>query len=189
MSNPTERDRWLDALYRDNFALIYRVAAAQLRWRTGSGADAEDVVQDVFLLAHRKLRLDHPATVGWLLKATEFVCSRYATVSEKNSRRVRRQMERILLESPDWLFDSAAPEETAGADWRLTLESSLSESDLKLFQAFYLYGYTLQEISRASGRSVGSLRVQLYRLRKRIRRLVPMVLLPVVLLRLMWRSR
>ena len=61
---------WLEDLHAAHYATLLRLAQNRLRHLTGNIDDAEDVVQDAFLLAAEKdiRRLDNP--LAWLMKTT-----------------------------------------------------------------------------------------------------------------------
>ena len=189
MPHHPDHDVWIEALYREHSDLIFRVAASRLRQSTGSDADAEDILQEVFLTACGRLPIDHPNPVGWLIKATDNMCLNHAAANKRHKKRLQRQMEAILASRGPYRYDSASPDRTGDVDLQITLESALTQMDLQLYRAFYINGYSLREISQMTGKSSGSLRVQLFRLRKRIERLLPIVVISMILLRFAWPHR
>ena len=68
------RYHWLEDLHAAHYATLLRLAQNRLRRLTGNIDDAEDVVQDAFLLAAEKgiRRLDNP--LAWLMKTTSNLC-------------------------------------------------------------------------------------------------------------------
>lgn len=69
-----DKYHWLEELHSAHYATLLRLAQNRLRSLIGSIAEAEDVVQDVFLLAAEKdiRELDKP--LAWLMKATSNLC-------------------------------------------------------------------------------------------------------------------
>ena len=69
------RDRWLAQLYEENYRQVYRLAVYRLRQGSGRIEEAEDVVQEVFCRAIQHEVWQHENPVGWLIVATNNVCS------------------------------------------------------------------------------------------------------------------
>ena len=63
--------------YEANDDRLYRLAANRLKTYTGSEADAQDVLQDVFMLAVEKEIWSRPNPEGWLAVTTANVCKNY----------------------------------------------------------------------------------------------------------------
>ena len=132
---------------------IYRLAYA----RTGSRADAEDVMQEVFLrlVRHRPVFDSEAHARAWLLK----VASNCAT---DLFRLPWRRREEPLEE------DVSAPEEPG--------EGSVTEAVLSLparyrvpVHLYYYEGYSVAEIARLLGKSEGTVKSHLYRARNLLR--------------------
>ena len=145
-------------LYELYGATVYRVALRLVN----SAADAEDVVQDVFVGLGRSLVSyeGRGSLEGWMKRVT----SRTALM------RLRRQRSRneISLEAglPSW----SASASSSPTD-RLTLEAALGELPEALRVVFVLKeveGYTHQEIGEMLGIRPGTSKIRLYRARKEL---------------------
>ncbi len=143
-------------------ATVYRVALRLMN----SAADADDVVQDVFIGLGRSLFSfeGRGSLEGWIKRVT----SRTALM------RLRRQRARneISLDVglPAW---TAAPP-SSPAD-RLTLERALEELPDALREVFVLKeieGYSHQEIGEMLGIRPGTSKIRLYRARKELQKSV-----------------
>lgn len=136
----------------------------------GSGA-AEDVVQEVNLLLWEKREQFTPGTN---FRAWAFTVARYTVLGHQ--RRLRRQG--LLLFDPD-IVERLADEWQAEPDEHerklAALEQCLEklpEADLKLVRARYSGHGNVEQMADESGRSAGSLRVRLFRLRAALKQCV-----------------
>jgi RNA polymerase sigma-70 factor, ECF subfamily len=138
---------------------VYRVAYRFM----GSTADAEDIVQDVFLGLPEALKsfASRGSLEGWVKRVTV----RTALM------KLRKQ--RIRKESA---LDEMCPHQGATPAGcpvdRIALERALKKLPLKLRSVFVLKeveGYTHAEIGEILGITVTSSKIQLYRARKRLR--------------------
>ncbi len=147
-------------LYEMYGATVYRVALRLMN----SAADAEDVVQDVFIgLGRSLLRFDGRGSLeGWIKRVT----SRTALM---RLRRLRSRNE-ISLDAglPAW----TATTRSSPAD-RLTLERALAELPDALRAVFVLKvieGYSHQEIGELLGIRPGTSKTRLSRARKELQK-------------------
>ena len=154
-------------------ALLYRAHAAKVgRWAArlgGPSIEAEDVVQEVFLVAKRRLGAFRPDGGGsvttWLFRATERIVK-----AARRKQRLRR------------LFGAAPVDEAAGVAIAGPIPSDeierrqeiahvyrvldrLPERQRKVLILFELEGLSTQEIATLIGARVGTIRVWLYRAR------------------------
>ena len=141
---------------------VYRVALRLMN----SAADAEDVVQDVFLgLGRSLLSFEGRGSLeGWIKRVT----SRTALM------RLRRQRSRNEISLDAGLPAWTAVTRSSPAD-RLTLETALEELPDALRAVFVLKeieGYSHQEIGEMLGIRPGTSKIRLYRARKELQRSV-----------------
>ena len=164
------RYHWLETLHATHYATLLRLAQNRLRSLTGSTSEAEDVVQDVFLLAAEKdiSKLENP--LRWLIKATINMCL-------KRMDRVIREAEkeqRVTQIKTDGNTESSVPiatfkdDDTQALEILLALEQTLSKDDWKLLQMYCLQSIPVEEISQQLGLSVNVLRVRIFRIRKNL---------------------
>lgn len=164
-------------LYRDH-------AATVARWATrlgGPGIDAEDVVHEVFLVAHRRLGEFRgeakPAT--WLFRTTDLVV------------RAHRRKARLRA----WLrhaMEEQTAETQAGSSWISPVENlierqrartvyraldALDDKHRSVFVLFELEGLSGEEIARLTGVKLATVWVRLHRARERfVRRIQALAL-------------
>ena len=154
-------------------ASLYRAhEATVLGWATrlgGPGIDAEDVVQDVFLVARRRLRtFEGPGKITtWLFRTTEKVVQ---------TARRKQRLRRWLSLSSD---GDAAGIGAAGLTPSEALErrreirdvyrvlDRLPDRQRRVLILFELEGLSTQEIGELVGARVGTVRVWLFRARAR----------------------
>ncbi|MGD9905486.1 MAG: RNA polymerase sigma factor [Vicinamibacterales bacterium] len=151
-----------EAIYARHAGRLYSLA-----YRMVGAADAEDVVQDIFLLAHRKLGgFRGEASLGtWLYRLATNHCldvlrSRHARMTERTS----------SLDGPD-AVEPAAPN---GLDpiAPFDLERAIQTLPPACRAAFVLHdveGFGHQEIGAALGISEGTSKSQVHKARMRIR--------------------
>ena len=143
-----------------------------MRWAArlgGPGIDIEDVVQEVFLVAERRLRsLDG----GWNIKTWLFRTTEKIVQAARRKRRLR-----------SWLSRSSEPAASGLAGPRLTPAEALEREQTieqvyrvldrlperywRVLVLFELEGLSTQEIAELVGAPVGTVRVWLYRARAR----------------------
>ena len=158
----------LEDLFREHHQMIYRTAYSV----TGSRADAEDVLQIIFLrLLRRSLPPDlehNPA--GYLYRAA--VNLSLDTVRSRKRRDQADGVERVLVAVP------AAAQAGAGEDARRRLRRAVAQLNPRAVEMLVLrhvHGYTDVEIARMLGSSRGSIAVTLFRARAKLRKLLSRV--------------
>jgi len=150
-----------EAIYARHAGRVYSLA-----YRMVGAAEAEDLVQDIFLLAHRKLAsFRGDSSLGtWLYRMATNHCldvlrSRQARMSERTS----------SLDAPD-AFEPAAPPLSAVSP--LDLDRAIQSLPPACRAAFVLHdveGFGHQEIGTALGISEGTSKSQVHKARLRIR--------------------
>lgn len=158
-----DRDAF-DYLVDHYFSRVYGIAMQRLR----NTAEADEVVQEVFLRAFRKLdQLKEPAAFsGWLCQ----IATRLSI-----NRAVRRPPEvacepttfEVLQETPDAPGASLIQSEDA-AQLRDGLDR-LGDLDRRTLIAFYFDGQSLKEMSVAFDSPIGTIKRRLHTARHRLR--------------------
>jgi RNA polymerase sigma-70 factor (ECF subfamily) len=153
-------------------ALYLRYVEAVGRWAlrlARSPADAEDIVQEVFLVAHRRLsgadQLDNPGP--WLFRVTRNVA--------RHLWRDRRRRESVSLDAARELPD-AGPDPFESLEHRVELHhlnralGSLCEQDQRLVYLCDVRRLPTARVTDLTGINAQTLRVRRYRARRRIAR-------------------
>jgi RNA polymerase sigma-70 factor (ECF subfamily) len=153
-----------DTLFREHHRLLYRTAFGI----TGSSADAEDVVQTIFL---RLLGREFPPD---LKKNPRAYLYRAAVNGSLNTIRSKRRQVQLLeaeaLPSPN---SDADPD--SDADTRKRLLDAISELNTKAVEILmlrYVHGYSDAEIAKMLGTTRGTVAVNLFRMRARLKKLI-----------------
>jgi len=154
-------------------AEIYRRHACDVaRWAArlgGPGIDTDDVVQDVFLVARRRLaRFEGPASITtWLFRATEKI-----VLAARRKARLRRWLARLPVDlAPAVPRPHVTPLErieradTVAAVYRLL--DRLPERQRRLLILFEIEGLSTAEIAALTDSRVPTVRVWLHRARAR----------------------
>ena len=142
-----------EALVTDNENRLYRAALAIL----GDSQEAEDAVQDAFLVFLEKAPADLDRPDAWLMRVLVNGCKS----------RLRLAWRRKEIPLPESL-PAPGPEE------REELEElfALSPEDRAAIHLFYYEGYSTQEIAQLLHCRPGTVRSRLSRARERLRRLL-----------------
>jgi len=154
------------ALYRQHGADVARWAARL----GGPAVDADDVVQEVFLVARRRLRraFEEPGNVKtWLFRATQRV-----VMSHRRKARLRRLLATLPFDlAPVLPKARITPLESIERGELVTrmhrLLDRLPERQRQVLILFEVEGLTTQEIAELTGTRVVTVRVWLHRARGR----------------------
>jgi RNA polymerase sigma-70 factor (ECF subfamily) len=158
----TGDDAAFERLYRAHAARIHALA---LRL-TGDGTQAEELVQDAFVRAWRKLTTfrGESGFGTWLHRLTVNVF----LLDERGRRK------RALREIPDEALDErSGPRRPAAADHedRIDLERAIArlpDGARTAFVLYDIYGYSHDEIAAMSGVAASTIRVHVHRARRRL---------------------
>ena len=154
-----ERDVvFLERLYTKNYELVYKMVLRLLRRYGLTANDAADIVQDVFVLAAKRIDVlrAHPNPVGWLIKTAQYVCRNYISAYSRSHEQ--------LFETLD--LHSSPEKDVAQADVLISLEQMLTPEEFALLKAYYIDQRPTEEICRESGLSPNRLRVKMHRIKK-----------------------
>ena len=153
------------ALYRVHVRPVYWIAHGIL----GSAADAEDVTQETFVVAWRKLpglQLIGASTLPWLATICRFQAA-------NRLRQRRREQAHTTDAADDDLADTVSVEEqviSAALAQRITTEiGTLTALDQEIFRLCATEGYAYQAAADELGVSHGVVRNRLSRVRTQLR--------------------
>jgi RNA polymerase sigma-70 factor (ECF subfamily) len=155
-----------------DIASLYRTYSAKVgRWAArlgGPSIEVEDVVQEVFLVAKRRLssfRPDGGKITTWLFRTTERVVK-----TARRKHRVRALFGRFLADlppttatGPDVPGDELERRQEIERVYRVL--DRLPERQRRVLILFELEGLSTQEIATLTGARVGTVRVWLFRAR------------------------
>ena len=156
----------MGALYEHFKTSLFSLA---LRY-TYNYAAAEDVIQDVFVKVFTNLHTldEDKAFVGWLYRIAVNTCLSYL----RSHKKLRQKT--IPLEDVQGVVADSAATATQKAENKI-LEQSIQKLPPRLKSVFLLHdvqGFKHQEIAHILGCSVGTSKSQLFKARKRIRKLL-----------------
>lgn len=148
-------DSFLEDLYREMYQKLYAYARLRLR----DEQLAQEVTQDVFVLAQEKLGelRRSPNPQGWLVRAMG-----YAVLHAQRDRQTIEQRT-VSLEETQLI---ATPPEAEDED----LKKRVSPEEWLLLRAVYCDGYSIAEAAQLCGLSLEACRKRLYRCKQRLRR-------------------
>lgn len=169
------RYHWLETLHTAHYPTLLRLAQNRLRAMIGSTSEAEDVVQDVFVLAAEKdiSNLDNP--LPWLMKATVNMCRKRLDRKLREAEKEQRIIRRKLDSSPDRSVYAVERQASAtdALELLMTYEQALSKEDWDIMRQFCLQGVPIEEISAQTGIPINTLRVRICRIRKKFEKIDP----------------
>jgi RNA polymerase sigma-70 factor (ECF subfamily) len=151
-----------DELFREHYRLIYRTALAI----TGRSADAEDVLQTIFL---RLLRREFPPDLKKNPRAYLYRAAVNASLTALRARRRRLQLHDI--DAVQALYASHDSNDDTHARLIDAL-SHLNASAVELLMLRYFHTYSDAEIAKMLGTTRGSVAVRLFRARAQLKKLM-----------------
>ena len=153
-----------EALYRQHATRLYNLASRML----GTRGEADDLLQDIFLLAYRKIgSFRGESSLGtWLYRLAMNHC-----LDVLRNRQTRMGMQTDSLDEPD-AAPVASPVPLVGAVSRIDLERAIETLPPACRAAFLLHdveGFGHQEVGAMLGISDGTSKSQVHKARMRIR--------------------
>jgi RNA polymerase sigma-70 factor (ECF subfamily) len=157
-----------EEVYRAHSGRLYSVAFRML----GNPADAEDLLQEIFLAAHRKLESfrGESALGTWLYRLAVNLCLDYL-----RSRTGRASQMTDALEDDTSLPDMSSRGLAERAVTRMDLERALTQLPDGCRMAFVLHdieGLEHREVAQAMGIAEGTSKSQVHKARLRLRALL-----------------
>jgi len=164
--------QWLQELYEANKARIYRLAENRLRAYTGSAADAQDVLQEVFLLAEEKNIRNHPNPEGWLVITAIHLCRNYGRATARNREKQRRNAQAKYEGNVhhSLLFSSLGEEKYRETELLLLMEQVLLPEEILLIRQYCIEEKSVDEIAESLGISPNAVRVRVFRVRNKLKK-------------------
>jgi RNA polymerase sigma-70 factor (ECF subfamily) len=161
----THTHGYLEELVRTH----WRELVSMLTVITRNPATAEDLAQEVFLVAHRKELRPGPGVRAWLRRTARFLAL--------NELRRKRPLAVDPASLSQWAGD-AADEDAASPGFEDRLAAlrhclaELAPADRELLAERYRRQTPLAQVSDRLGQSVGYLKQRLFRLRRRLARCI-----------------
>ena len=157
-----------EELYRTHAGRLYSVAYRML----GNPADAEDLLQEIFLAAHRKLdQFRGESALGtWLYRLAVNLCLDYL-----RSRTGRSIQMTDSLDDESGLSDASSRGLAERTVTKMDLERALSQLPMGCRTAFVLHdieGLEHREVAEAMGIAEGTSKSQVHKARIRLRALL-----------------
>lgn len=151
--------QWLGELHRQYYGVLLQLARKRLYAVLGTAQEAEDVVQEAFLLAGEKDIHGHPAPQGWLIRTTEHLCRQRIDRAIRAARRQGQAAE-----------PQVAPAQEQPTDLLNQLRQQLKAEDWALLRGYCLEGKSAGDLAAERGCSANAVRVQIHRIRQRLKK-------------------
>ena len=157
MNKRQSNEQFLESLYKENYRRVYRLIAGCLYQRAGTYADAEDLTQEVFIFAAKRIESlrTHPNPAGWLRKTAHFMAMNHIHSKAQHKEQLFRSLD-LHSECDDLL----------AVETDASLQNMLSPEDYALLHAYCIDERPHEELCCQYGLSDLSLRVRISRLRK-----------------------
>ena len=165
----------LGLLFRRYARMVRTVAYRIVR----NAAEADDVLQEVFLFIFRKCRLFDAArgsARSWIVQVAyhraidrrRHLASRYFYLNAELDEAL------LAIEEPmaDTAFYERSIEGMLGTEMLGRIEEALSTDQRRTIQLYFFDGYSFEEIAELTGQTVGNVRNHYYRGLERIRKLL-----------------
>jgi RNA polymerase sigma-70 factor, ECF subfamily len=136
----------------------------------GAGSDAEDLLQETFLRAYENL---HRYRSAWSFGSWLFTIARRISINHHRAARPKTDAQAVktIPSAVAEPWRAMAAREERSRLWKLAA-GALSEAQTTALWLYYVEDFSVPEIAAVLGRSRGSVKVLLYRAR---RRLLPLV--------------
>lgn len=165
----------LAILFRRYARMVHTVASRILR----DAAEAEDLLQEVFLFIFRRAELFDAArgsARSWIVQVTyhRAIDRRRHLASRRFYASADLDETLVSIEEPatDTAFYERTIEGALGTEMLQRIEEVLSGDQRRTLQLYFFEGYTIEEIADRIGQTVGNVRNHYYRALDRIRKLV-----------------
>ena len=157
MNKRQSNEQFLESLYTENYRRVYQLIARSLYQRAGTYADAEDLTQEVFIFAAKRIESlrSHPNPAGWLSKTAHFMAMNHIHSKAQHKEQLFRSLD-LHSECDDLL----------AVETDASLQNMLSPEDYALLHAYCIEERPHEELCCQYGLSDLSLRVRISRLRK-----------------------
>ena len=162
---------WLGNMYYQHNAMLLRIARNHLGYSPDKIAEAEDVVQEVFVIAAEKNIWSETKPVGWLIVTTENLCRNRYKRHLSNMAKEEMLAEDLLIKQPSnygKLSYGAQDDEAEAVSLDIALQQELTEKEYRLFNDYYQEGQSVVTISEQTGTTPGAIRAKLHRLKQKI---------------------
>jgi len=165
----------LALLFRRYARMVRAVAYRILR----DAAEADDLVQEVFLFVFRKATLFDPAlgsARSWIVQVTyhRAIDRRRHLASRRFYSNTGLDETLLLIEEPmmETAWFERSIEGALGVETLKRIEEGLSIEQRRTIQLYFFAGYTFEEIAELTNQTPGNVRNHYYRGLERIRRLI-----------------
>jgi len=161
----SETEREFSQIYQEYQPFLLRYVSAIVKDKNLS----EDIVQETFcemLDQFEKFR-EHPNQKGWLIKTAGY---KMREISRKINSKELIPLQEDMMQP----MKNDIAYEMKELD--IVMSEAFDENEREYFLKYYLRGYSVRELADKEGVTENSMRVKLYRLKEKLRRLMNLVL-------------
>ncbi len=169
-----ERNKFVTLLYEYYFDRLILFCQRMANYRPELMPFVEECVQDVFHTAIKKYTklVNHPDIEGWLFRSC---INRMNNVLKTYYGRKKRHAYSIDADNVKDLFDpnnsfQCLEEEQAYWEVLERIYTLLLDSEKEIFDQYFLENRNIDQISKRLGKSTGSIKSIIYRMRKRLKK-------------------
>lgn len=162
-------------LYIDNYHKIYTFISHRAMLKCS--ADADDIVQDVFVLAYsrRDVLENHPNPGGWLMATAKFACMAYNRGKDIKAELTSIDEMYDLDDGYDYeqaIVERIREEQLVNAGAARKALDNLGETDRHIYFLKYVSHLTSKEISQLTGMTVSTVNVRVFRIKEKVRNFI-----------------
>ena len=168
-------DKWIKALYEANYRTLYRVVCNLLYAGVGHTEDAQDIIQEVFLLAAWKEIYSHPKPEAWLIQTAKNLSMNYLRANRRKNHAYNHAAKLSLVKHPRRSQGYLEPSvnDHGASEIHLSLQQELSPEEWELVQRYCIENQSVEEIAASLGLSPNAVYARIFRIRKKIKNFLP----------------
>lgn len=168
-----DRNALIEKLYEQYFDKLVLYCMTMTGYRSELRNMTEECVQEVFYFAlerYRKLQ-NHPDVEGWLFRCCDNrmrnMLFKYHKRSQKHAYSSDMETSPELIDPHDSFLYFEEEKTFYGCIDRMY--ELLLDSEKQIFDTYFLQGYGINEVAELTGKSIGSVKSVIYRIRKRLK--------------------
>lgn len=170
MRDTDYKKKLLEGIYAEHYQTVYKYVLVSLDFNYPM---TDDCMQDIFMLLLEKADkvVEHPNPGGFFIVTAKNYIKKYKTTMSKQAKKVTTLAEMPVLkyeEDFDQIFEHNADVEMLKKE----LLKRLNHNEMFIYGLFYEKGISISEISKTLHVSEGNVKVRLYRLRIKVKKMV-----------------
>ena len=161
---------FIEKLYNDTYALLYRVGLTFLVSTPGGADKVEDEIHNLFLLAYEKREklIHHPCPEGWLVEAFRKRLLAYYRKWRREQGKIAFSLDGEKVPQMSGEGESQVLGPILAGERRKALDALVGETDASLFLLYCVERVPAKELSQRFPMTEACIRMRISRIRKKI---------------------